>query len=329
MNDQSGRYRWESITPRANYAPRDGAGALVFKDRMWLIGGWNPRDKAYFPTDCVSDVWSSTDGRDWRLETPKAPWEERHTAGYVVHRDRLWVVGGDPIQGHYQPDVWSSADGVHWDCVCKRAPWGMRILHVTAAFAGKIWVMGGQTLPEFAPADETFFNDVWCSEDGATWERVVQNAPWAPRGLMGGQAVFKGRLWLIGGGIYETASRPYSGYAEVWSTADGRTWERHGKEMPWIPRIYHDVAVFDDKLWLMEGQHVPHNDAARRSLDGTLHRGNSHDVWCSVDGERWEEIPGTPWADRHAASVFVYRDALWLANGCNLLGDVWRLTRSS
>src|SRR5262245_33458168 len=111
-------YQWTKVTDRANFAPRDGAGALVFRDRLWLLGGWNPRDKAHFPTDCVSEVLSSTDGVTWKVETPRAPWEERHTAGYVVHQGRMWIVGGDPLQSHYQNDVWSSADGLNWERAC-------------------------------------------------------------------------------------------------------------------------------------------------------------------------------------------------------------------
>ena len=45
---------------------------------------------------------------------PAKDWEGRHTAGYAVFHDRMWIVGGDPLQGHYQPDVWSSADGKTW-----------------------------------------------------------------------------------------------------------------------------------------------------------------------------------------------------------------------
>ena len=37
-------YQWLNVTSKAAFRPRDGAGALVFKDRMWLIGGWNPFD---------------------------------------------------------------------------------------------------------------------------------------------------------------------------------------------------------------------------------------------------------------------------------------------
>ena len=318
-------YRWVKVNEHAAFAPRDGAGALVFRDKMWLIGGWNPDDKINFPLICNNEVWSSRDGSEWTLEKPNTfisrdfdanrDWEGRHTAGYVVYRDKMWIVGGDPLLGHYQYDVWNSSDGKTWNWVNrgKPVPWGPRVLHYTVAFKDQLWVMGGQTLPQFAPENEIVYNDVWCSADGVCWTRVLVNASWAPRGLIGGGAVFKNRIWLIGGGLYATATRPYSGYGEVWSSADGRTWELHTKAVPWTPRVYHDVAVFDDKLWLMEGQRVP--------------GGNGNDVWFSADGERWEELPATPWAKRHAASVFVYKNALWMVAGNHMGRDVWRLVR--
>jgi hypothetical protein len=306
------RYRWECVTPRADFAARDGAGALVFRDRMWLLGGWNPGDKEHFPQVCNSEVWSSADGRDWRLET-HAPWENRHTAGYVVHDGWMWVVGGDAIQGHYQDDVWRSADGVAWERVTDRVPWGPRVLHHTVAHHGRIFVIGGQTTPQFAPADGIFYADVWCSEDGRDWQRVADDRPWAPRGMIGGAAVFRGRIWLLGGGTYDTPARPERLFRnDVWSSPDGAVWERHVAAAPWPPRQYHDVAVWDDRLWVLEG----------------WNRENRNDVWCSADGVAWEEVPGTPWAPRHAASVFVFSDALWVVAGNNMTPDVWRLVRA-
>ena len=139
-----------AVTGQGAFAARDGAGALVFRDRMWLLGGWNPGDRTHFPLICNSEVWSTADGAAWTLENPRAPWEGRHCAGYVVHDGRMWIVGGDCNQGHYQSDVWNSADGVHWDLVMDRVPWAPRALHHTVAFDGRIWVMGGQTMPEFA-----------------------------------------------------------------------------------------------------------------------------------------------------------------------------------
>jgi hypothetical protein len=281
---------------------------------MWLLGGWNPGDKVHFPNICNSEVWSSTDGADWTLENPQAPWEGRHTAGYAVHNGRMWIVGGDCNQGHYQNDVWSSEDGVHWELVNDGVPWAPRALHYTVVHDGRIWIMGGQTMPAFAGEDEKFYNDVWCSADGVEWERVIENAPWSPRGMIGGSAVMNGRMWLIGGGTYDTPSTPTRlRYNEVWSSADGVDWTLHIEHAPWKSRSYHEVAAFDGNIWMLEGVHVSGN--------------NRNDVWYSPNGVEWHELADTPWAPRHAASVFVYDDALWMVAGNNMFPDVWKLTR--
>lgn len=311
------RYRWTLVTDNAAFAGRDGAGALTFQGQMWLLGGWNPKDQKNFPNDCNSEVWTSRNGREWQLVNPAAPWEKRHTAGYVVHHDRLWVVGGDPIQNHYQNDVWCSRDGLQWERVLERAPWADRVLHYTVAHADRIWVMGGQKisarvkghLPGWPlPAEEVFYNDVWCSTDGLAWTCVTERAPWAPRGQIGGAAVKDGYIWLLGGGQYYERYFP-----EVWRSRDGANWERVVALTPWYPRYYHDVAVFDDRLWVMEGASKP--------------TGNRNDVWYSTDGVNWYEVSGTPWATRHAASVFVHAGTLWMVAGNNMFPDVWRLER--
>ncbi|MFC1526421.1 hypothetical protein ACFL6X_06385 [Candidatus Latescibacterota bacterium] len=307
----------------APFAPRDGAGALAYRDKMWLLGGWNPGDKSHFPLICSNDVWSSEDGAGWVEEKPntfqvkdeelRGDWEGRHTSGYAIHRDRMWIVGGDPIQGHYQGDVWSSADGRGWVCATDQVPWAPRALHHTVAFQGHLWVMGGQTVPQFAGAETRFFGDVWRSVDGAEWEEVgTRGQMWAPRGMIGGSAVLHDRMWILGGGRYDTPDVPDRAfYNDVWSSADGVHWERHLEEAPWSPRQYHEVAVWDGKLWVLEG----------------WNQENRNDVWYSEDGDAWHELPDTPWAPRHAASVFVFADSLWMVAGNNMESDVWRLVR--
>lgn len=308
-------YQWTKVTDQAAFAARDGAGALVFNNRMWFLGGWNPPDTVHFPKKCNSEVWSSTDGAHWKLENPQAPWEGRHTAGYVIHQGRMWIVGGDPLQGHYQNDVWNSADGMCWERICDNVPWGPRCLQYTVIFNNKIWVMGGQTTPQFAPAEEVFYRDVWNSVDGVKWTKVADKLPWGPRGMIGGSVVFQNRIWILGGGTYDTPKKPDRiFYNDVWSSADGVHWEQVVETTPWKPRQYHDVAMFDDRMWVMEGYHK----------DG----GNRKDVWCSADGVNWTEVPNTPWAPRHAASVFVYDNALWMVAGNNMKSDVWKLTRA-
>jgi hypothetical protein len=320
---QKASYRWVCVTDRTPFTRRDGAGSLVFKDRMWLIGGWNPSEG--FPRLTGNDVWSSTDGVDWRMDKPQtfrdasfdgnADWEGRHTAGYAVHGGKMWIVGGDPLQGRYQPDVWSSSDGQRWERAAANAPWGQRALHTTVAFADRLWVIGGQTMPDFVSGAVPYavYDDVWTSGDGATWTRLPADGPrWQARSAIMQGAVLHGRVWIVGGGSYDNPSSgvPARQYmSDVWSSEDGVRWRREAATTPWSPRQYHSVVAWDGKLWVIAGY---------------SEEGNQAGGFYSSDGKNWYST-ATPWGPRHAASVWVYGDSVWLAAGGNV--DVWRLER--
>ena len=343
-------YEWIKITAEANFAPRDGAGALVFNDKMWLLGGWNPEDPTNFPRICNNEVWSSTDGANWTLEKPgtfgtksfdpRSDWEGRHAATYTVFKNRIWIIGGDANQHHYQYDVWNSADGKIWNHVNEDhdVPWGPRAFQYSCVFKNKLWIMGGQTIPHAAEAEDRFYGDVWNSSDGLNWTQIVPKEPyWQQRGLIGGRVVFKDRIWVLGGGAYWTAKVPEPEYFnDVWSSADGVNWQCHLEHAPWQPRVWHDVAVFDGKMWVMEGVRMPNPDDSEACEENESQPGiakwisflNLNDVWYSEDGVTWHEIPDTPWVPRHAASVFVYDNALWMVAGNNMESDVWKLVRT-
>jgi hypothetical protein len=310
---QTSRYGWTQVTNPAAFAPRDGAGALVFNDQMWLLGGWNPGDKENFPKITNSEVWSSADGNTWTERFAEAPWEGRHCAGYAVYQGKMWIVGGDANQKHYQPDVWNTANGANWTRVNAATPWGNRQLHYTVVHDNKIWVMGGQSSPDWVPGSpEAQYNDVWNTTDGVTWNRVAEHADWSPRGMICGSVEFDGRMWIMGGGRYPTSGGSRTYLNDVWSSADGMNWTQATANAPWSGRNYHNVAVFDNRMWVLEGYSGNNG-------------GNLKDVWYSSDGANWTELPDTPWAPRHAASVFVYDNALWVVAGNNMQSDVWRL----
>lgn len=322
----SAQYKWELVRETAAFAPRDGAGAITKGGYMFLIGGWNPSDKVSFPKITSNDVWRSIDGSYWERikRNTNTTWEPRHSAGYVVLNNMMWIVGGDPIQGHYQGDVWNSRDGVNWTHVNagKPAPWGPRVLHTTIAMNGAIYVMGGQTLPQYAPAPERRYNDVWRSYDGVNWTKLTISRPmWSPRGMIVGSVVFNGRMYIIGGGLYDTPGSPRRYfYTDVWSSSNGAAWRYEG-HAPWPYRQYHNVAVWDNKIWVIAGW----NNADINVLS----QGNLADAWYSEDGRTWTELPDVPFAPRHASSVFVHQDALWVVTGNNMQSDVWRLSRET
>ena len=324
-----------------------------------------PSDSAALlaPRVCNGEIWSSADGSEWEL-VGHARWEGRHCAGTVVHAGRMWVVGGDMNQGHYQHDVLSSADGLDWTCECEEPPWGApkggKFSHYTVAFAGHIWVIGGQNMAGMSseyhshsftlPDGETILHDdVWRTRDGRHWEQVAADCPWAPRSAIGGTAVMDGKMWLIGGGTYNTPGRPERlFYNDVWSSADGVSWTCVSAHAPWEARQYHEIAVWDDKLWVMEGYTAKTWAAptgagpfvsstaldARGRETPSVHyattgeaTGNRNDCWYSADGVTWHELKDVPWARRHAACVFVFNDSLWMVAGNNMKSDVWQLRR--
>ncbi|MEQ1824311.1 MAG: hypothetical protein ABL921_00100 [Pirellula sp.] len=320
------KYEWRLVTTTAPWMGRDGAGILSYRGELWLLGGWNPGNRSVFPMICTNDVWSSKDGASWSLVKPntfkdrafdtQSDWEGRHTAGYAVYRDKMWIIGGDCNQKHYQNDVWNSTDGKNWSYVNKGkdVPWGPRVLHYTVVHQDKLWVMGGQTMPGFVSGDEKFYRDIWTSTDGVEWQEIIPKEPfWSPRGMIGGSAVMNGRIWILGGGTYDTPTTPQRKfYNDVWSSADGIDWTLHTREAPWHPRQYHDVAVWENQLWVMEGYHQQ--------------GGNRNDVWYSADGIHWTELAHTPWKPRHAASLVVHNGSLWMIAGNNMQPDVWQLT---
>ena len=322
-------YEWKLVTMKSPWVGRDGAGILSYQGQLWLLGGWNPGNRAVFPMICNNDVWSSKDGANWSLVKPNtfqdssfdraSDWEGRHTAGYAVYKDKMWIIGGDANQKHYQNDVWNSVDGKTWNYVNKGkdVPWGPRVLHYTVVHDDKLWVIGGQTLPQFGgPGEDIFYRDAWTSTDGVEWTKITPVEPcWSPRGMIGGSAVMNGRIWVLGGGRYDTLKVGRLFHNDVWSSADGIHWIEHTKQAPWHPRQYHDVAAWDGKLWVMEGYHV----------EG----GNRKDVWYSADGVDWKELSKTPWKPRHAASLIVHNGALWMIAGNNMEPDVWRLVRKN
>src|SRR5690554_4545719 len=60
---------WTLETPQAGWQARDSQAEVVFKNKLWIMGGWFNSHEAP-----PRDVWSSGDGRNWHLVQKSAPW---------------------------------------------------------------------------------------------------------------------------------------------------------------------------------------------------------------------------------------------------------------
>lgn len=90
---------WKQVLQHAPWHPRIWFSAVVYRDRIWVLGGWS------FPYKNWSDSWYSSDGENWTELSSELSWRERHELSAFVFKDRLWVAGGmiPPLRN----DVWS------------------------------------------------------------------------------------------------------------------------------------------------------------------------------------------------------------------------------
>ncbi|MEX0679619.1 MAG: hypothetical protein WD063_21295 [Pirellulales bacterium] len=98
---------WEKVSDEVPWHPRLWFSAVVYRDRMWILGGWSNN-----PSQNWGDVWYSKDGKTWKQLVSKVIWKERHEHSAVVWRDKIWVAGG-----HAQPlssEVWSLEIPAGW-----------------------------------------------------------------------------------------------------------------------------------------------------------------------------------------------------------------------
>jgi hypothetical protein len=134
---------WKQETPAAPWPARAYHQAVVLGGRILVLGGGN-----YVPDPVArNDVWSSEDGITWTCLTPSAPWKPRLWFSAVVHRGRIWVLGGWSKDTDNHGDVWHSADGRTWQRLETKTCWSPRHEHSAFVFRDKLWVAGGHARP--------------------------------------------------------------------------------------------------------------------------------------------------------------------------------------
>ena len=300
---------WQKVTADAGWQPRDSQGEVVFKDQLWIFGGWFNSF-----AEPPRDVWSSADGKSWKLVEKDAPWKHSDLPMTLVFNDRMWFMGGwykGRLPGHSaSSEVWSSVDGSKWEQATAAAGWTPRIAAGSVVFQNKMWILGGTENYYFGD-DKSLKNDVWSSADGKEWKRATANAGWSPRAYHQA-AVLGHKIYVFGGGNYVPK---YHAVNDVWSSEDGVKWKQDTAAAPWSARLWFSTAVYRNKLWVFGGWS---NNPSK----------NWGDAWYSADGKEWKELKTeVKWKERHEHSAFVFQDKLWIAGGHAqpLSSEVWSL----
>ncbi len=309
LSAQEKKPEWVQETKKADWQPRDSHTELIYKDQIWIMGGWDTPK-----TPNILDVWKSKDGIQWTRVLEKAPWVQSDLSVSLIFKNKMWIMGGRKVPGsECSNKVWSSVDGVKWSLVTPNAGWSPRLAPGFVVFKGRMWVLGG-TSDFYNNNDSTLFNDVWSSSDGKEWKLELANAPWSKR-THGQAVVFENKIWIIGGG--SRAPKPIA-TNDVWCSEDGVNWTRVTASAEWDPRLWFSTVVYRDRMWVIGGWSDRNH--------------NFGDVWYSKDGKYWTELKSDViWSPRHEHSAFVFKDKLWVAAGAAepsyiLNSEVWSLS---
>ena len=257
------------------FSGRIGHAVAFFKNRYWLIGGGEPIypvvDVTNIQYTAKADVWSSADGRSWKLETADGGFGARYFHRVVVFNNRLWIITGEVPSNNppFLTDVWSSADGVTWQKEADDSglPWHGASLNVVVFNNQMLAVAGGAT---------------YTSTTGAF---TPLSAPGALTGTttFGRQhatlTIYNNQLWFIAGRVHYPLGMIDTGGVmnDVWTSADGITWTQVTANAQFAPRYEHVSFVANGRLWVLGGH------TAVNGIAGSP----SGDAWSSTDGLNW------------------------------------------
>ncbi len=117
--------------------------------------------------------------------------------------------------------------------------------------ATKLWLIGGNYFVTEGSSENKEFNDVWVSDDGISWKKAVENAPFEAR-TYHKAVVYQDRLFILGGRNSESSKY----FNDVWYTSDGINWEKGETETAFSPRAYFATLVADDNLIVIGGEEI-------------------------------------------------------------------------
>jgi hypothetical protein len=291
-----------------NLPPRTDHSAVVFKNKIWILGGIGDESIVR------NDVWCSTDGNMWELMAGSANPNTHvldslgipYLPGFVPRRghtslvfdNKIWVIGGTSYSGVIN-DVWYSVDGINWVMATSSADFTPRWLHSSVVFDNKMWVISG-----IGNEARDIRNDIWYSTDGVQWTCATSSTPF-PATFAHSSIVFNNKIWVVGGENIGSG---------IWNSSDGVDWSQVSNQSAFPPRILSSLIDFDNELWLIAGNW----------------NGNQYnDIWRSANGIDWVSAPPpSGFHGREGHRSVNFNNILWIIGGVvegRYSNEIWYL----
>ncbi|WP_461532221.1 Kelch repeat-containing protein [Sinomicrobium sp.] len=183
-----------------------GHTLTTFNDKMLLIGG---KDNSGNPS---SEVWATTNGTDWLLQTEDPPFGAvaNHAVVSVGDTDIYLIAQNASGTGTV---VWHSNDGTTWTQLTDNAFGALKKYHALS-LGDELYVIGGIS----EGAGRT--NAVWKSSNGTQWQSIDVSGLPAIDGHS--VAVYNDKAWVIGG---STDTESYTN--DIYYSSNLQDWTLH------------------------------------------------------------------------------------------------------
>jgi hypothetical protein len=258
---------WTPVTDAAPWKGRRGHQVIVFKDQLYLIGGYRVYVKDGISYGgAVNDVWRSADG---------ITWEEIKPSSYRTRVTHPSLPAEEDVRG---TDLYDPADDLDW---YPRLNHGVAVLDPDGAGPEpEMLALFGGFAKERMPylndgyvgsnADETrkYFADMWTSEDGISWtQREPITLGGADAELYGtyraGRAAFA--QFVHDGALYLSGGTSWFNFSDTGQDFVVPSWDRFWRrtEAGWTasgPTNYqyserrgHRIVDYEGEYWILPG----------------------------------------------------------------------------
>lgn len=215
-NNYDGELEFTLSTPKQPIEQRMDHASVVFDNKIWIFGGYNPNARGDRDT-YLEDIWYTEDGISWVNVTMDAPFKGRRGHEVVVFEGDLYLIGGfrayrknGKTYGGVANDVWKSPDGINWTEI-KPNSYKTRVTH-----------------PSLPPHEDVRGIDLYDPSDDLTWYPRL-NHKVIVADLDGDS---NESMYLLGG--YAKDFMPYLNdgrsdqtrkyFADIWQSDDGIIW---------------------------------------------------------------------------------------------------------
>lgn len=256
-------------------------------------------------------VYKTLDSGEWAIDSV-LPTDKVVGGQLVSFSGGLYFFEAQNGDASYGRVVYKRVSGV-WSYYTT-GPWSNREGFSVVVYNDKMWLIGGRYSTGVL-VDDVYYNHVYNSSDGVTWNLVTSSAIPGTSGVgYVGMTVYDGKMWISGGVQWDGAAETLTDNS--YYSTDGITWALAGSVGYAEARYTQGLASFKGYMWLFGGQ-----DWSVTTWDGEPH----NDVYYSSDGITWTlataEAYGTP-ANKDTPVMMLFYGRLTVVNSNNSISSL-------